>query len=52
MIIEKSSFIFIFSKKKSIIELEKAIAILEVHDIMQEKWDSKTKELIRDLRKK
>ena len=52
MTIEKSSLIFIFSKKESIIGLGKAIAILEAHDVMQEKWDSKTEELIRGLRKK
>src|SRR5947207_14002980 len=52
MAIEKSSLTFSFSKKESIIGLGKAIAILEAHDAMQEKQDSKTKELIRDLRKK
>ena len=52
MAIEKSSLTFTFSKKESIIGLGKAIAILEAHDVMQEKWDSKTEELIRGLRKK
>ena len=37
MVIEKSSFTFTFSKKESIIGLGKAIAILEAHDVMQEK---------------
>ena len=52
MAIEKSFLTFIFSKKESIIGLGKAIAILEAHDAMQEKQDSKMEELIRDLRKK